>query len=121
MTQARLRLGAGGEDLACRLLASRGYRIVCRNWRGRTGELDIVAEEQGCTVFVEVKTRRDASHGHPAEAITPAKQRQLARVATEYLVRTGGLDRPARFDVVAIFLDRPEPEVEIIANAFDLP
>lgn len=113
-------LGRQGEELAAAYLARAGYRIVARNYRSRLGELDLIAEEKGTMVFVEVKTRRDGAAVGPFEAVTAAKRRQMARVATEYLVRHGGSDRPARFDVVAVTLAGNEPRIELMKNAFAL-
>ena len=85
------------------------------------GEIDIIAEEQGTLVFVEVKTRRGHQCGHPFEAVTPAKCRQISKVALQYLAETGREGHSARFDVVAIsFAGEGAPMVELVKNAFDL-
>lgn len=113
-------VGRAGEEAACRFLASQGYRILHRNLRFRAGELDVVAEEGGTLVFVEVKTRSGSSHGTAAEAVTPRKQAQLVRLACIYLARQGE-ERPCRFDVVTV---APAPEggwrCELIRNAFGM-
>lgn len=129
----RQELGRLGEDLAVEYLKKQGLRIVERNYRRRLGEVDIIAREGDTVVFVEVKTRRKASHGAPEEAVTLAKMRQLSRVAVEYLARHNLHDQPARFDVVAVDLAAgagepagaaaPNPVPPIIRhyrNAFDL-
>lgn len=117
--QSRTALGRAGEEAAARRLTELGYRILARNHRFRFGELDMVAEEQGCLVFVEVKTRTGGGYGSAAEAVTPAKQRQLVRLAAAYLAATGGAERPCRFDVVTV---EPGPDgkwmCEVIPNAF---
>lgn len=100
---SRTALGRVGEDEAARHLTGLGYRIVARNVRyHRFGELDIVAEEKGCLIFVEVKTRTGNGYGTAAEAVTPAKQRQLTRLAQLYLSGKGGEGRHCRFDVVTV-------------------
>ncbi len=92
-----------------------------RNYRTKLGEIDIIAEEKGTLVFVEVKTRRGHQCGHPFEAVTPAKCRQISRVALEYLAETGREGQSARFDVVAIsFSGEAVPVIELVKNAFDL-
>lgn len=101
----RARVGAAGEALAARELARRGYRVLDRNWHCRYGELDIIAEDGGELVFVEVKTRRGGALGLPEEAVTPAKRRRLLTAAQEYLMEREMAERPYRFDVVAIELD----------------
>ena len=94
-------LGRSGEQLAASFLEAGGYEIVDRNWRGTRGELDIVAERDGTTVFVEVKTRATVGFGHPFEAVTPKKVRALRRLAAEWCA--GGAHRGRiRLDVIAV-------------------
>src|SRR5688572_20069595 len=81
-------LGERGEDAAVRYLRRLGYRILQRQHYGghrRFPELDIVALDGDRIVFVEVKTRRGTRKGRPADAVTPAKQRQIAKAALSYL------------------------------------
>lgn len=114
-------VGQQGEALACQYLSRQGYRVIARNYRTKLGEIDIIAEEQGTLVFVEVKTRRGHQCGHPFEAVTPTKCRQISKVALEYLAETGREGHSARFDVVAIsFAGEAAPVVELAKNAFDL-
>ncbi|MEW6594843.1 MAG: YraN family protein [Thermodesulfobacteriota bacterium] len=113
-------LGRQGEGLAAAYLARAGYRIVARNYRSRLGELDLVAEEGGVVVFVEVKTRRDGAAVGPFEAVTASKRRQMARVALDYLTRHGQNERAARFDVVAVTFGGGGPRIELMKNAFAL-
>jgi len=98
----RADVGREGEAAAAALLRDKGYSILARNYRCRHGEIDIVAFEDGEYVFVEVKTRLTDEKGSAAEAVTPAKQRKIVRVAEQYLVERGLEDRPCRFDVVAV-------------------
>lgn len=115
-----LLLGDKGERLAVRYLKRQGYRIVARQSRSRIGELDIVALDGDCIVFVEVKTRSSDKAGHPAEAVTTAKQQQLTRAALAWLKRRGLLERRARFDVVAITWGKGLPPViDHYRNAFE--
>jgi putative endonuclease len=95
-------IGFQGEQIASQFLVDQGYAIRARNWRVREGELDIVAEEDGIIVFVEVKTRRSRKYGYPEEAITAAKRRRLLKAAFAYLEEHQLLDREWRFDVIAI-------------------
>jgi putative endonuclease len=108
----RRRLGARGEKLAARHLERRGYGIVDRNFRTRYGELDLIAADESFLVFCEVKTRVvRAPPGPlgPLTAVGASKQRQLRRMAREWLAaRSGGLThRPAelRFDAIGVSLD----------------
>lgn len=115
----RRRLGLEGEAVAARWLEERGYRILQRNFRTPGGEVDIIAREGDTIVFVEVKCRRSTLYGVPQLAVTPLKQRQIARAARWWLQKERLLDHPARFDVVAITLREGEPSVELIRDAFD--
>jgi putative endonuclease len=119
MSQARISLGKSGEDLACRELERRGYAIIARRYRVRSGELDVVARDGSTMVFVEVKTRAGRMFGEAAEAVTPLKQLRMTRLAEEYLVRHHLTDCPCRFDVVAICVEGGKTEVEVVQNAFD--
>lgn len=99
------------------LLAS-GYRILVRKYRCPLGEIDLVAMDGGSLVFVEVKTRRGATFGHPSESVNARKRQRLYRVARYYLSQTRREEAPCRFDVVSIRLGTPAPVVEIVRNAF---
>ena len=103
-TTARAALGAAGERLAAGWLEARGLRVLARNWRCTYGELDIVAEEQGEVVFVEVKTRRGTAYGLPEEAITASKRAHLIAAAQCYLAESQREAQPYRIDVVAVQL-----------------
>jgi putative endonuclease len=98
----RQSLGKAGEDLACRELERRGYAVLARRYRTRFGEIDIVADDHGVIVFVEVKARTSKRYGDAAEAVSFRKRRRIGAMALDYLAWTGGLDRRCRFDVVAI-------------------
>ncbi len=117
MTKTRQTLGKTGEEIACRFLEEQGYSIITRNYRTRTGEIDIIAREGAVLAFVEVKTRGSGRFGHPFEAITFHKRRQMAKVALEYISRNGHHDQEARFDVVGIIAG-VAPRIELLRNAF---
>jgi len=113
-------LGQRGEDAAARFLRRLGYKIVARQSRLRIGELDIVAVDGRTVVFVEVRTRTDQQHGHPAETVDREKQRRLTRMALAYLKGHGLLNHAARFDVVAVTwaADAKQPQIEHFRDAF---
>lgn len=118
--RGRREVGRVGEDAAVAALQARGYRILDRNVRLRHGKLDVIAEDSGAVVFVEVKARRSTAFGTPAEAVTARKQRALRGLAEAYLTRRRLVGRDCRFDVVEVWLDptgRPG-RVEILRNAF---
>ncbi|MHB1293382.1 MAG: YraN family protein [Anaerolineae bacterium] len=97
--------GALGEQLACDALVARGYQIVARNWRCATGEVDIVARDGACWVFVEVKTRRGQGRGLPEDAFTPRKGERVSQLAEVYLAEQGLPEVDWRVDLVAVELD----------------
>jgi putative endonuclease len=99
-------LGAFGERVAAAHLEAKGYRIRARNFRCREGEIDIVAEDGDCLVFVEVRTRRGDAFGTPAESVTVAKERRLLTVARAYLQEHPDAPPDQRIDVVAVELSR---------------
>ena len=110
-----------GEEFAVQYLKDRGYQILERNYRLRSGEIDVIAKEGRQIVFVEVKTRRTLKFGVPQAAVTLAKQKQISKIALSYLQANNLLDTPCRFDVVAIFLSSKStpPKLEHIQNAFE--
>ncbi|MHB8800821.1 MAG: YraN family protein [Thermoanaerobaculia bacterium] len=110
--------GRAGEDEAARFLEARGLELLSRNVRAGGGELDLVAVDGRCVVFVEVKWRRDASRGTPAEAVTPVKKRRLLSAARAWLAANpSGAPRDVRFDVVAI--EGTAGTIDWIQGAFD--
>ena len=81
----RAELGRRGEALACARLTAAGLRVVARNWRCQTGEIDVVAEAPGLLVFCEVKTRRGVGSRHPAPPSTPPSRPSSAVSPGAYL------------------------------------
>jgi len=121
MNKDHLALGRQGEKLARKFLKKAGFRMVEANYRGRLGEIDLVAEDEKCLVFIEVKTRSSLSCGHPLEGIGPRKQHQLIKTAMEYLAEHGCEERICRFDAVSVlFEEGQEPRIELVRNAFEL-
>ncbi|WP_051236540.1 YraN family protein [Paenibacillus pinihumi] len=121
---SRNEIGAIGEAAAKNYLEQQGCRIVERNWRCRSGEIDLVVvppEPAYTLVFVEVRTRRASGRfGTAAESVDYRKQRQVRAVAQVYLHQHGGADQNLRFDVVAVTVDRQLQikELEWIQGAF---
>lgn len=104
------------EKLAAKYLAASGYEILEHNFYCRFGEIDLVAREDGCLVFVEVKYRKSGEWGEASLAVDKKKQRKLSRSAACYLQTRGVSGRVScRFDVVAVTGN----EVKLYRNAFD--
>jgi putative endonuclease len=101
-------IGIRGEDLAAAELERQGMVILDRNWRCRTGEIDIVAMEieaaDRSLVFCEVKCRTGLGYGTPLEAITHAKVRQLRQLAGHWLATSNITARRIRIDAVGVVL-----------------
>ena len=113
--------GKEGEDLAAEMLKGKGYEILERNYRYGKGEIDIVAKdpENGFTVFVEVKSRKNLEFGAPEYAITKSKIKQVKKMAELYLYDKNITEIDCRFDVVAIlFKYKQKPEINHYVNAF---
>ncbi len=103
------------EEKAVLYLKGKGYKILSRNFRCRSGEIDIIAREGDTICFVEVKYRRNHCHGYPEEAVSYYKQETIRKVAQYYFVRYKlPFDTDCRFDVIAI----EGEELRHIINAF---
>lgn len=120
MTRERLDLGKLGEELAFKKVKRLGYKCIVRNYRCALGEIDLIAKDGDCLVFIEIKTRRGRSLDSIKEAIDKRKKRQLSKVALAYLKSNNSCDVKSRFDVVAISLNQDKEQIEVIQNAFDL-
>jgi putative endonuclease len=116
-----LDFGKAAESAAVEFLKTKGYKIPKRNYKNNFGEIDIIARQSGVICFLEVKaTRRRLNLGTQQEAVTGAKQRQISRVAVDYLKSNNLLGKPARFDVVALLYEKDLPEISLIKDAFEL-
>ena len=120
----RLR-GDIGEDAAAEFLSRHDAKILCRNYKARNGEIDIIAESAHYLLFVEVKSRRvnPAFAMRPAAAVTLVKQRHILSAAEQWLARSPEIpDKPIRFDVVEVFLSQHEPvsvlDIRYLPGAF---
>lgn len=112
-------IGRYGENVAVRHLTDRGLEILERNWRCPRGEIDIVARDGDCVVFVEVKTRSSVEFGEPAEAVSPTKARRLRGLAMEWLEERRPKRADIRFDVVSVLRSRVgAAQVEHLQGAF---
>lgn len=106
--------GRKGERVACRYLLRQGYDILARRYRGRSGELDIIAFDHGTLAFVEVKTRDSRSFGEPWEFVDWQKQQNLRRTAEEFIAQYDLGQYAYRFDIVSVVGN----EAVLLRNAF---
>lgn len=114
-------LGRTGEEAATAYLMKNNYRIVATGFRMFRGEIDIIAYDGATLVFLEVKTRSVEVFGFPEEAVTPAKQGQVRRIAEAYLMKNRIVESltPCRFDVLSLVPDDDDGfRIRHIKNAF---
>jgi len=120
LSKERISLGKHGEELASEFLKNAGLSIIVRNYRNKTGEIDIIARDQETLVFVEVKTRKSLTYGQPYEAVSRKKQKQICRLALYYMTRNKLHDQAVRFDVISIVMTSNEnPKIEHLINCFE--
>lgn len=113
-------IGNFGETAACEHLEDMDWEILERNFRTKLGEIDVIALDDECTVFVEVKTRRSNAFGEPSEFVDYRKQQKIIKTAMCY---TDVMNREVRFDVIEVFYDAVGDElyatkINHIKNAF---
>lgn len=108
--QTKRALGQYYERLAEAFLVDQGAQIIDRNTTYKGGELDLIVWLEAHLVFVEVRYRHEADHGHPLETITPTKQQRLLKAARIFLQKHPQLHaHPMRFDIV-FFLGNEQPQ-----------
>lgn len=116
-------IGNFGEEAATKFLMEKGYKILIRNYSCRFGEIDIIAIEDNCLVFIEVKTRTNLKYGAPENAVNYWKQKHLSLSARCYIEQYRMNNYFARFDVVEVFAKSADnsfdvENINIIKNAF---
>lgn len=111
-------LGRKGEALAVKYLKRQGYKIIERNFRLRSGEIDIVARDGNQLVFVEVKTRSSNNQEFLRTSVNRNKEKRLIKTATYYLGKQKYHGLTSRFDVVFVVNDNGRSKIEHIKEAF---
>lgn len=120
-TDQRKLTGQQGEDLAADYLIQHDYLIVERNWRCRSGELDIIATKDNLLIIIEVRARKSLlQFGHPIESVERRKQTQVRRTTEVYVTMSSKSGSQIRFDVISVLLakDGSLQEINHIPNAF---
>jgi putative endonuclease len=111
--------GNESEKTAAEFLTAKGFKIVKKKFHfGRTGEIDIIADDNGVLVFCEVKSKFKNAFGNPLEWITPQKQFKIRKVAEGYLYVNKIVNKDCRFDVITIDYTFNPPKIEHLVNAF---
>ena len=111
-------LGRAGESFVAEQYRRRGFTVLERNYRSRSGEIDLVLQRGSLLVFCEVKTRRDDRWGIPAEAVGWAKQARLRRLAAEWLEERPPGPVEVRFDVASVIVRGGRAELTVLPDAF---
>ena len=107
--------GALAEDSVARLLEQKGMTILARRWHGKAGEIDLIARDGPCLIFVEVK--QSATHEDAAYRLVAAQQGRIMRAALEYCDAAGLVPLPdMRFDAALV---DSHGRVEILEHAFE--
>jgi putative endonuclease len=114
MKPRHLNSGEAAEELALHWLKARGLRLITRNYRCRSGEIDLIMQEGESLVFVEVRYRCRADFGSAAETVDSTKQHRLRLAAEHYLQRQRSIP-PCRFDIIGI---DERKRIDWIRNAF---
>ena len=114
--------GFGGESIAARYLKKHGYKILNKNYRQKSFEIDIIAFKNNTLIFVEVKTRSTTKFGLPCESVDFRKQKKIQSGANAYLANFDG-DCDVRFDIIEVYADRKSDmilgaKINHIKNAF---
>lgn len=111
-------LGKRGEEIAAAYLQNLGYRIMHTNWRCGRAEVDLIADQQGTIIFVEVKTRSSIDYGHPEDFVSYKKEKQLEFASSAYIEMTQHQGE-IRFDIIAIvFENKHLYKINHIEDAF---
>ncbi|OGR49394.1 MAG: YraN family protein [Elusimicrobia bacterium GWC2_65_9] len=110
----RIATGKKAEDMAAEYLQAKGMIVIERNFRAKTGEIDLIARDADEIVFVEVRARASSGYGGAAASVDASKRRKVVRAASVWLAARGW-DGPCRFDVVAVQGGR----LEHIPGAFE--
>ena len=113
--------GAKGEEIAAAHLKKKGYKIIARNYNCLVGEMDIIALDGECLVFIEVRSRWSDRFGTPEESITADKVARLTKIGRYYLAKEVRREVPCRFDFIGIMLDNGDNVLRLnhIENIID--
>lgn len=110
-------LGKLGEELSVDFLIEKGYEILETNWTFQKAEVDIIALKDGVLAVVEVKTRSSVDFGSPQDFVKSKKINLLVKAINEYVI-SNDLDVDVRFDIIGIYVNGKEFEMEHLEDAF---
>lgn len=110
-------LGKLGEELAVAHLQKHGYTVLQTNWVFQKAEIDIIAQKGDVLAIVEVKTRSSLDFGLPQEFVKPKKIQLLVKAVNEYVLQND-IDAEVRFDIISVFSNNGNFEIEHLEDAF---
>lgn len=122
MHRFNLETGSLGESLAENYLKNNGYIILEKNFRCKTGEIDLIGKDDEYISFIEVKTRHGNLYGYPSEAVTKGKQYKIYKTAQMYILKKQLFNYDFRFDVVEVILSHENNtcSIKLIKDAFTI-
>ena len=112
------KIGLEGQQAAEVFLRNKGYEVLARNYRTKSGEIDLIAKHGEYIVFVEVKFRKSLGYGYPREAVSSTKQKRIINTAMHYLTNNDLTNCDIRFDVVEVLKQHGQLYASHIENAF---
>ena len=115
--KSKQEIGKIGEDIACSYLEKNNYKIICRNYRTKTGEIDIIARDiTKEIVFIEVKTRQNLKYGYPIDAINKQKLIHIFKTATLYILLNKLENNNIRFDAIEVYILNKKAKIKHVKN-----
>lgn len=116
-------IGQFGEKIAAGFIAGKGNTIICKNYRCRYGEIDIISTSGDCLIFTEVKTRQNINYGYPFESVTESKLKRIRKIS-QYFVLTNDLFQNRkcnlRFDIISIIISNELASAVLSRNNNDI-
>ena len=110
--------GLAGQEAAEKFLQNKGYEVLARNYRVKTGEIDLILRDGTYIVFAEVKFRKSLEYGFPREAVNHIKQQRIIKTALHYLTRYNLTENDIRFDVIEVLQQHSQLYASHIEDAF---
>lgn len=110
-------LGKTGEDIAALFFTERGYNVACRNWRCKSGEIDLIVQKGDEWRFIEVKMRSNIKYGYPEEAVTEYKSDNFYAAIADFLAKNAQIcEENVHADIIAIILNNQTFDIRWIQD-----
>jgi putative endonuclease len=120
-SREKINAGKQAEQQACHFLEREGLRLLTQNYRCKSGEIDLIMQDNTCVVFVEVRVRNNPNYGSAIESVNRHKQQKIIKAAHYYLYQQKWFNKVnCRFDVIGISYSQSKATINWIKNAFSL-